>query len=110
LTFIINLSFSTGIFPSSLKEAKITAIWKKKGKKSDATNYYRPINILPAISKIFEGAILERLVEYLEIFNCLDFDQYGLRQGKSCEQAITAMVNLIILCLDQDKKVVSLKI
>ena len=52
LADLINLSFSTGKFPSSLKAAKVIPVFKK-GDKSDCNNY-RPISLTSNISKIVE--------------------------------------------------------
>ena len=57
LTHIINLSFTSGIFPSELKTAKICPILKSGDPQIMST--YRPISLLPTISKI-----IERLVSY----------------------------------------------
>ena len=62
LAFILNLSFSTGIFPNKLKIARVVPIFKK-GDKSNPGNY-RPISILPVISKLFEKLINKRLVDF----------------------------------------------
>ena len=52
LTLIINQCLETGIFPSKLKIAKVIPILKR----GDATIFdkYRPISILPSLSKVFE--------------------------------------------------------
>ena len=55
ITLIINQSFMSGIFPEQLKIAKVIPIFKK-GDASIFSNY-RPISILPAISKVFEKII-----------------------------------------------------
>ena len=55
LTCIINQSLKTGRFPSKLKVAKIIPIFKK-GDEHDFNNY-RPISLLPSISKVFEKTI-----------------------------------------------------
>ena len=53
LTCIINQSLKTGRFPSKLKVAKITPIFKKDDEHD--FNYYRPIlSLLPSMSKVFE--------------------------------------------------------
>ena len=52
LTLIINQSLTTGIFPSSLKIAKIKPLHKRCD--FDVLNNYRPISLLPTMSKIFE--------------------------------------------------------
>ena len=55
LEFIINKSISTGKFPSVWKEAKVKPMFKN-GNKEDVNNY-RPISILPTISKIIENGL-----------------------------------------------------
>ena len=55
LAFMINHSFSIGIFPKTLKTAKILPIFKK-GNTKNVSNY-RPISLLHSISKIYERAI-----------------------------------------------------
>ena len=52
ITLIINQSLNTGIFPERLKIAKVIPIYKKDDAKM--LDNYRPISILPAISKILE--------------------------------------------------------
>ncbi len=58
---IINQMLNTGLFPDKLKTAKICPIHKKY----DDTLFtnYRPISLLPAISKIFEKVIVKQLYE-----------------------------------------------
>ena len=64
LTLIINQSLNTGIFPQKLKLAKVIPIYKK-GEKTKLQNY-RPISLLPSISKIFERVVFNQPYEYLE--------------------------------------------
>ena len=62
ITVIINQSLTSVIFLNSLKIANVTPIFKKENSKL-ITNY-RPISVLPVISKIFESVIHEQLSEY----------------------------------------------
>ena len=48
----INLSFDNGKFPGNLKNADITHIFKKLDRNSKSN--YRPVSILPTLSKIYE--------------------------------------------------------
>ena len=52
LTVIINQTFSSGVFPHKLKIAKVIPVHKKGD--SHTFNNYRPISILPSVSKVFE--------------------------------------------------------
>ena len=55
---ILNLSITRGIFPDSFKKDKITPC--EKGDKSDMSNY-RPISVLPLLSKLIEKHVDENL-------------------------------------------------
>ena len=64
---------------------------------------YRPISILPSLSKIYEYAVFEQLSAYMER-NCLFYcDQYGFRQGHSTELASVRFVNDLIQQMDNFK-------
>ena len=52
LTHVINLSFKTGQVPTDWKEAKVVPVYKS-GSRTQVDNY-RPISILPTLSKILE--------------------------------------------------------
>ena len=55
LTLIINQIINTGVFPSQLKIAKVVQIFKKDDNKM--FNNYRPISLLPVLSKVVEQVI-----------------------------------------------------
>ena len=69
LSYIINKSLESGIFPHPWKEAKISPIFKC-GSKDGVTNY-RPISILPTLSKIIEKWIHKHLMSFLKNHNLL---------------------------------------
>ena len=62
ITCIINQSLCTGIFPESLKIAKIIPIYKKENQ--HITDNYRPVSLLPIISKIFEKVVFLQIYDY----------------------------------------------
>ena len=62
LSDIINLSFSTGQFPSKLKTAKVIPIFKKDSP-LECSNY-RPISLLSNIDKIFEKLMYSRVIKF----------------------------------------------
>ena len=63
ISALCNLSISQGVFPSTCKVAKLKPIFKK-GKKTDPSNY-RPISLLPSISKIIERVIHDQTNAFL---------------------------------------------
>ena len=67
MSLIIKQSLFTGIFPDSLKIAKILPIFKKR----DPSYFgnYRPISFLPAISKVFEKVVFIQIYEYFNSNN-----------------------------------------
>ena len=84
---------TTGIFPDSFKISKITPLFKK-GDVSLLSNY-RPISLLPTISKIFERILYNQLYEYFNSNNLLAEQQYGFRTNHSTEYAAVKLVDTI---------------
>ena len=64
LACIINQSLSLGIFPRSLKIAKVIPLFKKENDK--IVHNYRPISLLPVISKVFEKCVFNQLYDYFQ--------------------------------------------
>ena len=91
ITLIINQSIVTGSFPENLKLAKVVPIFKKDDK-SQIKNY-RPISVLPVISKIFENVMHTQLIEYFTDNNLLSSQQYGFRSNRSTELAALELMD-----------------
>jgi hypothetical protein len=85
--------FSTGIFPERLKYAVIKPIFKN-GDRKDVSNY-RPISLLPALSKVFEKVLYVRMYQHLINNNILVDDQFGFRP-KSTMAATFSLINEIL--------------
>ncbi|XP_048002038.1 uncharacterized protein LOC125238682 [Leguminivora glycinivorella] len=86
----------------AFKQAVISPI-HKDGNRDDVNNY-RPISILPALSKLLERLMNTRLVKYLESNNILSPNQYGFRKGRSTEDAVNSITSMIARHLDNKKK------
>ena len=106
LTMIINQMLKTGIFPDKLKIAKVLPFYKK-GDETDFTNY-RPVSLLPAISKIFEKAIYIQIYDYFQKHKLLYKHQYGFRKEHSTELAALELLDRLIECLDNGEIPVSI--
>ena len=101
LTCISNQSLNTGRFPCKLKVANIIPIFKK-GDEHDFNNY-RPISLVPSISKVFEKTIYSQLFQYLTVNSLLHANQYGFRAKYSTELALNELVDRIYSQLDEKK-------
>ena len=93
LTCIVNTSIVTGVFPNAWKHAIIVPIFKNGDPEN--VNDYRPISILPVISKILEKIVANQLINYLEMNNLLSNTQHGFRPRLSTETALTAVTDEI---------------
>ena len=91
LTEICNLSISSNTFPKLWKIAKVTPLHKKDTK--DDPNNYRPISILPVLSKLLERHVADHLFEFLTSHDLLSTRQSGFRPKHSCETALHLMVD-----------------
>ncbi len=65
LTIVFNKSFREGIFPNKMKLAEVIPLYKLKGRK-DIMNNYRPVSLLPVISKILEKLVQKRLASFMQ--------------------------------------------
>jgi hypothetical protein len=81
LSHIFNLSFLYGIFPASLKVARVVPIFKG-GDPTKLINY-RPVSILPSISKLLERLMYNRIMSFTNKYSLLTRSQYGFRAHKS---------------------------
>lgn len=98
---IINSCFEHGYFPEHFKTAKVFPL-HKKCEKTDISNY-RPIAILPSISKIFETAIKNRIIKYLVNNNHFTNTQHGFRSGKSTTTALQNILGKIFLHINNNE-------
>ena len=99
IAHIISLSLKSAQIPEDLKTAKITPIFKDS-EKSKYTNY-RPISVLPTISRILERCVYNQLILHLESHNLPSSQQYGFRKKRSTEIASVLFLDEIHKALDR---------
>ena len=89
ITHIVNLSISTGRFPSAWKKAKVVPLYKK----DDPLNpkNYRPVAIVPILSKILERVIFNQMIEYLTSNGILHPNHHAFRQNHNTTTAMIQM-------------------
>ena len=106
LCSLINRSVFTGRFPECLKTAKVVPLFKS-GERTNPKNY-RPISVLPFLSKVFERAVHAQLYSYFEKKAILCNNQFGFRRGKSTLQSCAGYLQYVYDALDNDRNVVSI--
>ena len=106
LTYLINTSFTEGVFPIELKLARVVPIFKI-GNRTELTNY-RPISILSFFFKVFEKIMSTHLLDFIEQNKIIYKHQYGFRQKHSTQHAIITLVNRITISLDKGDIVISI--
>ena len=101
ISVIINSCISTGIFPVNLKKASVKPLFKG-GDKSDPNNY-RPVSVLPTISKIFERHIANQLKIFLKTTDVLFAYQSGFRENHYCQTSLIRLIDSWLMDMDNGK-------
>ena len=84
-------------FPTNLKLADVTPVFKKKDK--NLVENYRPVSVLPTVSKIFERQMQKQINNY--ITNFLSPYLCGYRKGFSTQYALLTLLERWKICLDK---------
>ena len=103
LTLIINQTINTGIFPEQLKISKVKPLFEKRD--STLFSNYRPISLLPSISKIFEYVLSKQLITYVKTNNLPCPQQFDFRPAHSTELVALKLINNIISGLNDHKAI-----
>ena len=95
LCHIFNLSLFSGNVPQDFKTARVTPIYKGQGSQLEAGNY-RPISVVPTVTKIIEKFVKIELISHLSSNNLIASHQYAYLKNHSTQ---TALHHLIDTCL-----------
>jgi hypothetical protein len=87
------MTLSTGIFPDYLKYSQMKPFFKSGNK--DKVNNYRPISLLPSLSK----QILHRLIQHFNDHHTLANKQFGFEENYSNDKAIFHLLNQLLNAL-----------
>ena len=93
----VNKSISSSTFPSILKLADIIPVYKKDSLYEKSN--YRPISVLPNLSKIFENVLYDQISSFFE--NIFSKYQTGFRKGFSPQSCLVAKIEKFKKSLDQ---------
>ena len=105
---MINISFTSGSFPSIFKTARLTPVFKK-GERNVCSNY-RQISSLPYISKLFERCMCNRIIDFFNKFNLFTDKQFGFLRNKSTQDALLNFTEYIYDALNSKKHNISVLI
>ena len=94
LSKLFNNLFKEGHFPNIWKLSHVTALYKQKGLRSDK-NYYRPISLLPTLSKICESIIHKRLLDHCNENSVISNKQAAYLKGDSTVHQLLYIVDKI---------------
>lgn len=100
LTRLFNAILRTAHIPSQWKVAQIIMI-KKPCKPPNDVSSYRPISLLPIISKIFEKLLLRRIKGQIEEQNAIPNHQFGFRTQHSTVEQANRVYNTIANALEE---------
>ena len=98
IALIINQCMNTGVFPDNMKVAKVIPLHKKDD--NNIIINYRPISLLPAMSKVLEKVICNQINDYFTLNGLFCKNQYGFRPKHSTELAALHLVDDIALQMD----------
>lgn len=98
LTHLINNCIVSAEFPDALKIGVIQPLYKA-GSKTDMANY-RPISLISTLAKVFEKVLKKRIDDFLSKHNILSDRQFGFREARSTNDAITCLTGKIYEALD----------
>ena len=100
---IVNECIKQGIYPDRWKSALVCTI-PKKGCLTDVSNW-RPICLLPVISKILEGVMTRQLRNYLEAHGLIHHSQHAYREARGCLSCWADLDTAVCHAKDEGKAV-----
>ena len=103
ITKLFNESLKTGIIPSQWKKSLIVPIPKNSNTSSPSN--YRPISLLPIISKILERHVYSIILEHLQMNHPLSAYQWGFLESRSTVTALLYCTNEWFKALEDGKEV-----
>ena len=105
MTHIINLSISTSTFPDTWKFAKVIPLLKSMSSDPLLPKSYRPVALLPILSKVMEKAVFRQLVTYLEEKQLIHPNLHGSRAGHNTSTALIQLYDKWVQEVEDGKMV-----
>ena len=103
ITHVINLSLCSGEFPAKWKLARVIPLLTSKELDQHSPSSYRPISLLPVISKLAERSIQSQLLNYLEESGQLSPAHHAYRSKLSTITALIHMMDSLSIATDENQ-------
>ena len=84
----------------SPQNGKMVPVFKKKKNNNQEIKNYRPISLLPVLSKIFERLLYDSIFKFFTENNLILLNQSGFKPGDSCVNLLLSITHLIFRSLD----------
>ena len=105
LTKLFNLSIGSGCFPTAWKCARVTPIFKSADPALPSN--YRPISILPIVSKVLERHVYNLVSNHLALSSPISAFQWGFMPKRSTTSALCTLTHDCLKCLDEGSEISS---
>ena len=102
LMFLINLSITTTTFANKWRIAKILQLLKSKDSNKIDPASYRPVAILPTVSKLVERTVQTQLQNHLEEAQLLNHNGHAYRKNLSTATALLQVVDRLYTATDEN--------
>ena len=102
ITFIMNMSIKQNKYASKWKLAKTIPIYKGKSLPKNKTSSYRPISILPVMSKILEKLVQSQLMKFMIESKQISTNQHSYRTGHSTTSALNQIYDTLLEATDRN--------
>ena len=101
MQFILNNCIANGLFPDLLKLADVTSL--HKGDERTSKKNYRPVSVLPAVSKVFERLLNKQITNYIE--PCLSSILCSFHKGYNAQHALVRVLEKWKSSLDSGESI-----
>ena len=103
IAHVINLSLGVGKFPQKWKLARIIPLQKSKTVDRLKPSSFRPVSLLPLISKLAERVVQKQILKYLENSRLLSSKQHAYRNRCSTTTALIQLMDIVATAADENK-------